>query len=74
MNLWCISDLHLEQRAVFDPQRPDFDILVVAGDVSENIEEAVYVTARLAGGRPAVFVGGNHDSGRLDTTRRCRSG
>ena len=61
MKLSCISDLHLEQRAVFDPPRPEFDVLVVAGDVSENIEEAIHVTAKLAGGKPAVFVGGNHE-------------
>ena len=54
MKLSCISDLHLEQRAVFDPPRPEFDVLVVAGDVSENIEEAIHVTAKLAGGKPAV--------------------
>jgi hypothetical protein len=32
--LWVISDWHMEQRLVFDPPPPAFDVLVVAGDVS----------------------------------------
>lgn len=62
--LWILSDLHEEEsvdgaRAF---ERPDFDILVVAGDVCESDPRAcVEAVARIAGGRPAVMTLGNHD-------------
>jgi len=61
MKLWCISDWHMETRLVFEPPRPDFDVLVCAGDVEEHIARAIEMVAALAGGKPAVFVAGNHD-------------
>lgn len=62
--LWILSDLHEEEsvdgaRAF---ERPDFDILVVAGDVFESDPRAcVESVARIADGRPAVMTLGNHD-------------
>ena len=61
MKLWCISDWHMETRLVFEPPRPDFDVLVCAGDVEEHMVRAIEIVAALAGGMPAVFVAGNHD-------------
>jgi 3',5'-cyclic AMP phosphodiesterase CpdA len=50
--LWILSDLHLEAVAfpeAFRPPPPDFDVLVVAGDVCEgDSDAALRVVARLA--------------------------
>jgi predicted MPP superfamily phosphohydrolase len=51
----------MERRAVLDPPRPAFDVLVVAGDVSNALEEAIRMVGALAAGNPAVFVAGNHE-------------
>lgn len=62
--LWIMSDLHEEEAldGVRSFDRPAFDILVVAGDVSEaNPRACVETVARIAGGRPAVMTLGNHD-------------
>jgi Icc-related predicted phosphoesterase len=61
--LWVLSDLHLEAARhpeAFHPVRPDFDVLVVAGDIWEgDIGRALHMVARLAASKPAVFVMGN---------------
>jgi hypothetical protein len=62
---WVISDWHMERRAVFDPPRPAFDVLVVAGDVSHRLEEAIRMVAPLAAGKPAIFVAGDHEWGAI---------
>ena len=59
MRLWVISDWHMEQRITFDPPRPAFDVLVVAGDVSDLITRSIRMVSALAAGKPAVFVAGN---------------
>ncbi len=63
--LWILSDLHLEAVGfpeAFKPARTDFDVLVAAGDVCEgDSEAALRVVARLANGKPAVSVLGNHE-------------
>ena len=59
--LWILSDLHLEEGP-FRHGRPDFDVLVNAGDTREgDVRACVEDTARLADGRPAILVLGNHD-------------
>jgi len=64
--LWVLSDLHLEAVPFpdgYDPIRPEFDVLVAAGDLWRGEpEKAVATLNRLAGGRPAVFVAGNHEA------------
>ena len=63
--LWILSDLHLDAvpyPEAFRPPRPVFDILVVAGDVWQGSSaQALEIVAGLAGGKPAVFVMGNHE-------------
>jgi Icc-related predicted phosphoesterase len=63
--LWVLSDLHFEavpHPEGFRPLRPEFDVLVVAGDVWEgDSRRALERVAALAGGKPAVFVLGNHE-------------
>ena len=65
MKLWILSDLHLEavpHPDAFDPPRPDFDVLVCAGDVWEGRTDLAFPFLRqLAGDRPVVFVMGNHE-------------
>jgi 3',5'-cyclic AMP phosphodiesterase CpdA len=61
VRLWVLSDWHMERRITFDPPRPAFDVLVVAGDVSNRLEEAIRMVAALAAGKPAIFVAGNHE-------------
>ena len=60
-----MSDLHLEAVRypnAFRPRAPAFDVLVVAGDVLQgDSDRAIRLVAALAGGRPAVFVLGNHE-------------
>lgn len=63
--LWIFSDLHLETipyPEAFDPPRPEFDILVAAGDIWEGKPDAAFrFLNRLAGDKPIVFVMGNHE-------------
>jgi predicted MPP superfamily phosphohydrolase len=62
--LWILSDLHEEEASDENRSfgRPEFDILVVAGDVCEaDPRGCVEAVARIAGGRPAVMTLGNHD-------------
>ena len=52
----------MEQRfAGFAPPRPEFDVLVVAGDVSNDVVESISMVSALADGKLAVFVAGNHE-------------
>lgn len=73
--LWIMSDLHLEavrHPEAYQPRCTGFDVLVVAGDVWEGSSaRALATVARLAGGKPAVFVLGNHEPWHreLDTER-----
>jgi predicted phosphodiesterase len=64
MKLWIASDLHLEIRKDFVPgrRRPDdFDVLVLPGDVMDgDVVRGVETAAAMAGGRPAIYVAGNH--------------
>ncbi len=63
--LWIMSDLHLETVPypdAYQPARPDFDVLVAAGDILEgDCVGAFRFIGALAAGRPAVFVLGNHE-------------
>lgn len=61
MKLWILSDLHIEQSYwdLSDP-RPEYDVLVAAGDI-HVASEAVRWLADRAEGRPVVYVAGNHE-------------
>lgn len=67
--LWLLSDLHVEcypeGRGLLPA--PDFDVLVVAGDIWEGEPgRAIEALVEMSGGRPTVAVLGNHDYWGLD--------
>jgi 3',5'-cyclic AMP phosphodiesterase CpdA len=63
--LWIMSDLHLEtvpHPEAFEPSRPEFDILVVAGDIWESdFQRGFTLLKSMAAGKPVIFVMGNHE-------------
>ncbi len=60
-----MSDLHMESipyPEAFQPDRPDFDVLVAAGDIWEaDYLGAFHLLRKFAGDKPVVFVMGNHE-------------
>jgi DNA repair exonuclease SbcCD nuclease subunit len=65
MKILLLSDLHLERGTYTLPPDLDFDVLVAAGDISENPAQAIDFLKSI--GKPVVMVLGNHDywSGRM---------
>ena len=64
VRLWIMSDLHQQDldRAWAPSARPEFDVLVVAGDVVEgDLSAGVEWIAAMADGRPSVLAPGNHE-------------
>ena len=63
--LWIMSDLHMENvpyPEAFQPDRPDFDALVAAGDIWEgDCLSAFRFLRNLAEDKPIIFVMGNHE-------------
>lgn len=65
MRLLVLSDLHLELKPRWSLRRrwPDYDVAVVAGDLAGSIAlgVAMLATYPVLGGRPAIYVPGNHE-------------
>ena len=65
MRLLVLSDLHLELKPRWSLRRrwPDYDVAVVAGDLAGSIAlgVAMLATHPILGGRPAIYVPGNHE-------------
>jgi len=63
--LWVLSDLHriaVRYPDAFQPVCPTFDVLVVAGDIWEgDTARGLGMVAKLAAGKPVVFVMGTSD-------------
>jgi len=77
MRILPLSDIHLE--LTFPdwrlPELPEFDVLVMAGDLIPGMEKGVEWLAELIDGRDAhaVYVGGNHEFyGRRDITETIK--
>lgn len=72
MRLWVMSDLHLELSRGWDlpsDGRPDFDVLVIAGDLCSRMERGVkWLRARVQD-RPVIYVSGNHEAYGTDIDR-----
>ena len=59
MRIHHLSDLHLERGPYTLPPDLDFDVLVAAGDISDNPQQAIDFLNTV--GQPVVIVLGNHD-------------
>jgi predicted phosphodiesterase len=73
MRLWILSDLHLELTQGWDlpppADRPDFDVMIVAGDLIPRAERGVKWLAQRVTDRPVLYVAGNHEFYGADETR-----
>ena len=65
MRLWILNDLHLELTRGWDlptgDARPDFDVLVVAGDLIPRMERGVKWLLERVPDRDVIYVAGNHE-------------
>jgi predicted phosphodiesterase len=73
LRLWIMSDLHIELTRGWDlpavGSRPDYDVLIVAGDLIPRMERGVaWLLARVTD-RPVIYVGGNHEGYGTDLGR-----
>lgn len=61
MKLWIFSDVHIEQSLwdLPDP-RPDYDVMIAAGDIHFATDGVRWLAER-AGGKPVIYVAGNHE-------------
>jgi predicted phosphodiesterase len=65
VRLWVMSDIHLELTRGWDlpppSERPDFDVLVVAGDLITRMERGVSWLRERVPDKPCIYVPGNHE-------------
>lgn len=65
MKLWIMSDIHIELSRGWDlphpAERPDFDVLVMAGDLMPAMERGVEWLAERVTDHPVIYVPGNHE-------------
>lgn len=73
VRLWIVSDLHLELTRGWDlpaaAARPDFDVMVVAGDLVTRMERGVEWLRSRVTARPVLFIPGNHEGYGCDIDR-----
>jgi predicted phosphodiesterase len=73
MRLWIMSDLHLEATRGWDLPaafaRPNFDVLVVAGDLITRMEGGVKWLLSRVRDRDVIYVAGNHEFWGTDLDR-----
>jgi len=65
MKIWTLADLHLELSPLWTlprpDERPDFDVLVIAGDLIPRMERGLKWLLGHVPGRPVIYVPGNHE-------------
>lgn len=65
MKLWVGSDFHIDATRGWDlpppNARPNFDVLVIAGDLIPRVERGVAWLRKRVTDRPVVYVPGNHE-------------
>ena len=65
MLLWILSDLHLELTRSWDlpsgTARPQFDVLVIAGDLISRMERGIAWLRERVSDKPIIYVPGNHE-------------
>lgn len=73
MRLWVGSDYHLEATRGWDlpatNARPDFEVMVVAGDLTTRMERGVKWLLERVRDRPVIYVAGNHEAYGTDLDR-----
>lgn len=73
MRLWILSDLHLELTRAWDlpapDARPEYDVLVVAGDLVPKMERGVKWLLERVTDRPVLYIAGNHEGYGCDIDR-----
>jgi len=73
MRLWIMSDIHVELTRGWDlpgpGERPDFDVMVVAGDLIPRMERGVAWLQERVTDRPVIYVPGNHEFYGADVDR-----
>lgn len=65
MRLWVLSDLHVELTHGWDlpppNARPQFDVMVMAGDLIPRMERGVKWLLERVQDRPIIYISGNHE-------------
>jgi predicted phosphodiesterase len=73
VRLWILSDLHLELTRGWDlpsgADRPDFDVLVIAGDLVPKMERGVAWLRERVPDRDVIYIAGNHEAYGVDVDR-----
>jgi Icc-related predicted phosphoesterase len=73
MKIWVLSDIHCELTLGWDlppaSRWPEFDTLVMAGDLMPRMEHGVEWLRKRFIDRPVVYVAGNHEAYRCDIDR-----
>lgn len=66
MRLWIMSDIHLELSDGWDlpsgDARPQFDVMIVAGDLVPRMARGVMWLAQRVSDRPVIYLPGNHEA------------
>jgi predicted phosphodiesterase len=70
VRIWALADLHMELTRGWDlpavGARPDFDVLVIAGDLITRMERGVEWILERVTDRPVIYIGGNHEAYGVD--------
>jgi Icc-related predicted phosphoesterase len=65
LRIWILNDIHLELTRGWDlpagDARPNFDVLVIAGDLIPRMERGVNWLLERVPDRPVIYVPGNHE-------------
>lgn len=73
MKLWIMSDLHCELTRGWDlpppDRRPEFDVMVMAGDLVPRMERGVAWLLERVRDKPVIYVPGNHEAYGCDIDR-----
>jgi len=70
MKLWILSDIHTELSRGWDlpppSEWPDFDVLIMAGDLMPHMERGVDWLRERIPDRPVIYIAGNHEAYHCD--------
>jgi predicted phosphodiesterase len=73
VRIWVLADLHLELTRGWDlpvaGARPDYDVLVIAGDLITRMERGVKWLLERVTDHHVIYVGGNHEAYGTDIDR-----